>query len=132
MSLNSNEIFSRLLTLFKTEKMNELSILLGYKESWGASTRKRGGIPFEACVIAAEKFDVSMDYLLFNKNINQKNIDINELKLSLTEGLFAALQTDMIILNKDVKISHVTETITSEILDVCNINSESLKLKKAQ
>lgn len=132
MSLNSNEIFSRLLELYETKKMNELSILLGYKESWGAATRKRSGIPFDACVIAAEKFNISMDYLLFNKNDNQNKIDINELKLSLTEGVFAALQTDMITLNKDIKISQVTETITSEILDVCNLNSESLPLKKAQ
>lgn len=132
MSLNSNEIFSRLLMLFKTEKMNELSVFLGYKESWGAATRKRGSIPFEACVIAADKFNVSMDYLIYGIDHKLEKVDINKLKLSVTEGVFAAIQTDMITLNKDVKISQVTEVITSEIKDVCNINVESQQLKKAQ
>ena len=132
MSLNSNEIFSRLLVLFGTNKMNELSLLLGYKESWGAATRKRGGIPFEACVIGAERFNVTMDSLLFDKEIDHKAIDINELKLSVTEGIFSAIQTDMITLNKDVKISHVTDLITSELKEVCNINDEKKQLKKAQ
>lgn len=132
MSLNSNEIFSRLLLLFKTKKMNELSILLGYKESWGAATRKRGGIPFEACVIASEKFNVSMDSLLFDTKADRKEIDINELKLSVTEGIFSAIQTELITLNKDVKISHITEVITSEIKEVCNIIDENKQLKKVQ
>lgn len=131
MLLNSNEIFSRLLVLFRTKKMNELSILLGYKESWGAATRKRGGIPFEACVIASKKFDVSMDYLLFDESIGNNEIDINELKLSVTEGVFSAIQTDMITLNKDVKISHVTDVITSEIKESLDIKNEK-QPKKAQ
>ena len=131
MSLNSNEIFSRLLELFQTEKMNELSILLGYKESWGAATRKRAGIPFDACVMASEKMNVSMDYLLFGTSIDDNEIDINELKLSVTEGVFAAIHTDMIILNKDVKISQVTEIITSEIALTCNVKHDQ-QLKKVQ
>ena len=55
---------------------------------------------------------------------------INDLKISVTEGIFAAIQTDMITLNKDVKISHVTEVITSEIKEVCNIKDEIQQLKK--
>ena len=128
MSLNSNEIFSRLLELFKTKKMNELSILLGYKESWGAATRKRSGIPFDACVITAEKFGVSMDYLLYGKESN--SIDINELKTSITEGIFAMMQSDMIVLNKDVKISTMANIITSEIVENCEIKT-SEKVRKA-
>ena len=128
MSLNSNEIFSRLLELFETNKVNELSILLGYKDSWGASTRKRGGIPFEACVIASLKFDVSMDYILFGKE--KSSIDINELKISITEGIFAAMQSDMIVLSKDVKISTMANMITSEIVENCDIKAKE-EVKKA-
>ncbi|KGJ86856.1 hypothetical protein [Colwellia psychrerythraea] len=128
MLLNSNEIFSRLLELFKTNKVNELSILLGYTDSWGASTKKRGGIPFEACVIASIKFDVSMDYILFGKE--KSSIDINVLKMSITEGIFAAMQSDMITLSKDVKISTMANMITSEIVENCDIKTSD-EIKKA-
>lgn len=33
---------------------------------------------------------------------------------------------------KDVKISHVSDVITSEIIEVCNVNDESQQLKKVQ
>jgi hypothetical protein len=128
MPLNSNEIFSRLLELYKTNKVNELSVLLGYTDSWGASTKKRGGIPYEACVIASLKFDVSMDYILFGKENN--SIDINELKTSITEGIFAMMQSDMIELSKDVKISTMTNIITSEIVENCDIKTNE-KTRKA-
>ncbi|XPF94278.1 helix-turn-helix domain-containing protein [Colwellia sp. RE-S-Sl-9] len=132
MLLNSKDIFDRLLGLYKTKKLNELSILLGFKKNWGSSVKNRGSIPFEACIKACEEFDVSMDYLIFGIEDDSKKIDINELKISVTEGIFAAIQTDMITLNKDVKISHITEIITSEIKEICKINDENQKLDKAQ
>jgi hypothetical protein len=132
MTLNSNEIFERLLTLYETKKLNELSIKLGFKKNWGSSVKNRGSIPFEACTKACEEFNVSMDYLIYGIEDKIEKTDINELKLSVTEGIFSAIQTDMITLNKDVKISHVTDVITSEIKDVCNVNDVSKQLKKAQ
>lgn len=131
MSLNSNEIFERLLLLYKTKKMNELSVMLGFKKNWGSSIKNRGSIPFEACVKASKEFNVSMDYLIFGIEDSNK-IDINDLKISVTEGVFAVIQTNMITLNKDVKISHITEVITSEITEACNINAENQQLKKAE
>lgn len=128
MSLISNDIFNRLLELYNTRKMNELSEMLGYKHNWGAATRKRSGIPFEACVIASLKFNVSMDYILFGKE--NSSIDINELKTSITEGIFAMMQSDMIVLSKDVKISTMTNIITSEIVENCDIKT-SEKVNKA-
>jgi len=120
----SKEIFLRLMEVYKTDKMNELSVLMGYKESWGASTRKRDGIPFEACVKAAQTFNISLDYLIFGKENTSEIINENELRISVTEGIFAAIQTDMISLGKDVKISRVAEIITSEIKEGCNISDD--------
>jgi len=132
MTLNSNDIFERLLNLYETKKLNELSIKLGFKKNWGSSVKNRGSIPFEACTKACEEFNVSMDYLIYGIEEELEKTDINKLKLSVTEGVFAAIQTNMITLNKDVKISHVTEIITSEIKEVCNINDENQQLDKAQ
>lgn len=128
MPLNSNDIFERLLNLYETKKLNELSIKLGFKKNWGSSVKNRGSIPFEACAKAHDEFNVSMDYLLYGKESN--SIDINELKTSITEGIFAAMQSDMITLSKDVKISTMANMITSEIIENCDIKT-SEKVKEA-
>jgi hypothetical protein len=108
--------------------LKELSNTYGYSDNWATLTRKREGIPTEACAITAEKFGVSMDYLLLGKENN--SIDINLLKTSITEGIFAAIQSDMIVLSKDVKISTMTNVITSEIVENCNIKTNE-EVKKA-
>jgi hypothetical protein len=128
MVMISKDIFLRLMELNNVKTLKELSNKFGYTDNWATTTRKREGIPFEACARTAIEKNLSMDFLLFGKSVNNNEIDINELKVSVTEGVFSAIQTDMIILNKDVKISQVTETITSEILDVCNIKDEVRKL----
>lgn len=117
MLLNSNDIFSRLLELYETQKMNELSTLLGYKESWGAATRKRGGIPYEACVNAAEKFNVSMDFLLFGNDEEELSLgkNVNKLKQSITDGVFKAIQKGVITPAEEVSISEITQTILNEM-----------------
>ena len=130
MNLNSKEIFNRLLKLYKTDKMNELSVLLGFKENWGASTRKRNGIPFEACAKAAFEKNISMDYLVFGINNPDNMIYLNELRTSVTEGLFTLIQLDMLVPGKDVKISTMADAITSEITTNCDIETTS-KDKKA-
>lgn len=125
MSLNSNDIFSRLLKLYNTTKMNELSEMLGYKQNWGAATRTRNGIPFEACVVASVKYKVSLDYLIFGKE-NQK-IEITELKLAIGEGVFSAIQHEIIKLDKQSRMSDVTDRIANEIIDNFNIDTSDKK-----
>jgi hypothetical protein len=131
MNMISKDIFMRLMEVNKINSLKQLSNEYGFTDNWATTTRKREGIPFEICAKTAIKYNVSMDYLIFGIE-NSNKVDINELKLSVTEGVFAAIQADMIVLNKDVKISHVTETITSEIKEACNINDENQKLNKAQ
>lgn len=126
----SKDIFMRLMEVNNITSLKKLSNEYGFTDNWATTTRKRGGIPFEICAKTSIKHNISMDYLIFGIDENSSKIDINDLKISVTEGIFAAIQTDMITLNKDVKISQVTEVITSEIKDVCNINDENLKLRK--
>ncbi|MEW6995974.1 hypothetical protein AADZ84_17200 [Colwelliaceae bacterium MEBiC 14330] len=115
MELISNDIFLRLMKENKAKTLKELSNIYGYSDNWATLTKKRDGIPFEACAITAKKFNLSMDYLLFGKENN--SIDINELKTSITEGIFSAVQCDMIELKKDVKISTIANLITSELVE---------------
>lgn len=129
MPLNSNDIFSRLLKLYEVEKMNELSEALGFKKNWAASTRNRGGIPFDACVIASEKFDVTMDYLLFGSEVNQSIEEkVNKLRKSVTDGIFWAIQTGAITPGKDISISYITEVIMDELRYVYQYNNDEAKL----
>ena len=129
MNMISKDIFMRLMEVNKINSLKKLSNEYGFTDNWATTTRKREGIPFEICAKTAEKFNVSMDYLLYGID-DSKKIDINELKISITEGIFAAIQTDMITLNKDVKISHITDVITSDIKEVCNISVENPQLKQ--
>lgn len=132
MNMISKDIFLRLMEVNKIDSLKKLSNEYGFTDNWATTTRKREGIPFEICAKTAMKYNVSMDYLIFGIEDKSEKLDINELKISITEGVFSAIQTDMITLNKDVKISHVTEVITSEIKEVCNINDENQKLDEAQ
>lgn len=132
MNMISKDIFMRLMEVNKIDSLKKLSNEYGFTDNWATTTRKREGIPFEICAKTAMKYNISMDYLIFGIEDKSEKIDINELKLSVTEGVFSAIQTEMISLNKDVKISHVTEIITSEIKEVCNINDENQKLDEAQ
>ena len=53
---------------------------------------------------------------------------MDELKLSVTESVFKAIQTNMIELQEDVRISDVIEGITSDIERDCKI--ENIKQQK--
>ena len=125
MLLNSKEIFFRLMELYKITKMNEFSVHIGYKESWGAATRKREGIPYDACVKASIEHGVSMDYLLFGTTSEEKNVDANDLKVAVTEGIFTLIQLKMMEPAEGVKISTMATAITDEIITSCDIENKA-------
>jgi hypothetical protein len=128
----SKDIFSRLLITTEIKTLTGLSKELGYTENWGTTTRKRGGIPYEACSKVSELHNISMDYLLYGIDNERKEINTDEVRIAVTEGIFSAIQSNLITISKDVKISHVSDVITSEIIEVCNVNDESQQLKKVQ
>ena len=125
MQLNSKEIFSRLLKVFGTDKMNYLSRELGYKESWAATTRTRGGIPLEACVIATQKFNVTMDYLLLGtgeeyEGYEEFDNDITVLKQSINDVLNRSEKFGILTINDDWRTSAITDQIIDEMRRVFN------------
>lgn len=125
MSLNVEEIFLRLKRLYNVEKLSELSEKLGYKYNWATTTKNRNKVPWEACAKAAQELNVTTDYIFFGENGTNKKASEENIRIAVTEGIFAAIQTNMITLNKDVKITQLTEIITSEIKQTCDINSNS-------
>jgi hypothetical protein len=62
----------------------------GYKDNWATTTKKREGIPYEACVLVSRKFNVTMDYLLFGVDILEDNLDSKLINAVFT-GVFCLL-----------------------------------------
>ena len=123
------EIFERILITCKIKNLKDLSIHFGYKENWASSTRSRKTIPWDICLKIAIKYNLSLDYLVFGVASNVKRIDIEELKTPINEGVFNAIQAELIELNEGVKISNLVKTITSEISEHYDIQ-EINKIKK--
>jgi len=115
MDYNVAEIFDRILITCKIKNLKELSIHFGYKENWASSTRTRKTIPWDICLKIAIEYNLSIDYLVFGKGSNENKVDIDELKTPINEGIFNAIQADLIELKEGVKISNIVKSITSEI-----------------
>lgn len=129
MRMISKDIFSRLMDITGINTLTGLSKELGYTENWGTTTRKRGGIPFDACAQISEKHNVSMDFLLYGIDNERKELDVNDLKVAVTEGLFTLIQLKLMEPAEGVKISTMATAITDEIITSCDIN-EKIKPKK--
>ena len=117
MNCNVDDIFKRILSACNLKNLKEISLFFGYKENWASNTRTRNVIPWEICLKVAIEHDLSMDYLIFGSVSTSNSLDVNELKLSITEGLFYTIQTDLIKLNDGIKISTITNAITNEIIE---------------
>ncbi len=124
MRMISKDIFSRLMTTTGINTLTGLSKDLGYTENWGTTTRKRGGIPFEACAQISEKHNVSMDFLLYGIDNERKELDVNDLKVAVTEGLFTLIQMKLMEPAEGVKISTMATAITDEIITSCDIEKK--------
>ena len=130
MRMISKDIFSRLMTTTGINTLTGLSKDLGYTENWGTTTRKRGGIPFEACAQISEKHNISMDFLLYGIDNERKELDVNDLKVAVTEGLFTLIQLKLMEPAEGVKISTMATAITDEIITSCDIDKK-IEPKKA-
>ena len=128
MNTDVNEIFERLLKIKNFNTLKDLSIEYGYQKNWGSNSRLKGTIPWDLCLKIAIEYKLRLDYLIFGKESETIKIRMDELKLSVTESVFKAIQTNMIELQEDVRISDVIEGITSDIERDCKI--EKIKQQK--
>ena len=128
MEIDITEIFERLLNVCKIKTLKDLSIKYEYQDHWATNTRRRGAIPWDLCLKVAIEYKLSLDYLIFGKESDTIKVNMDELKLSVTESVFKAIQTNMIELQEDVRISDVIEGITSDIERDCKI--EKIKQQK--
>lgn len=130
MNVDTTEIFKRLLNVCNIKTLKDFSLHFGYKENWASNCRIKNTIPWDVCLKVAIEKKLSIDYFIFGDGKDSNKIDINELKLSVAEGLFTLIQLDMIKPEKDVKISVLADAITSEITK-SELIETSNEIKKA-
>jgi len=130
MSLNSEAVFSRLMLVTGAKTLSALSEALGYKYNWATTSKKREVIPYDACHLTAIKYDVSMDYLLYGTDKESNKIDFNSMRIAIAEGVFSAVQLEMIMLKKGVKVSTIANVITNELIDYCKIENSQTENSK--
>jgi len=93
--IDVNAVLARLSELYDVSQLKELSLILGHTQSWAANTKKRGAIPYDACVKAAEEFNVSIDFLLYGK---EKNIlPTDQIQIPFYEVSAAAGSGDLVL-----------------------------------
>jgi len=126
--IDITKIFERLLNVCKIKTLKDLSKKYEYQDHWATNTRRRGTIPWDLCLKVALEYRLSIDYLIFGKETDTIKINMDELKLSVTESVFKSIQTNMIELQEDVRISDVIEGITSDIEKV--FHNEKIKEQK--
>jgi len=85
----------RLSELYGVSQMKELSLLLGHNQSWAAATKKRGGIPYDACVKAVKEFNVSLDFLVYGEE--KTTLPSDHLEIPFYEVSAAAGSGDLVL-----------------------------------
>jgi len=88
-------VLTRLSELYGVSQLKELSLKLGHTQSWAANTKKRGGVPYDACVKAAEEFNISMDFLLYGKEKN--TLPTDQIQIPFYEVSAAAGSGDLVL-----------------------------------
>ena len=84
-----NGVLTRLSELYGVNQLKELSLALGYDKSWATNTKRRGGIPYDACAKAVEEFKVSFDFLIYGdekSNLPTDQIQIPFYEISASAG----------------------------------------------
>ncbi|WP_159821471.1 helix-turn-helix domain-containing protein [Colwellia sp. 20A7] len=111
MTMISKDIFLRLMDTCNVKTLKELSNKYGYKDNWATTTRKREGIPFDICVQVAEENNVTMDYLLFGKENDDAQKNLEQLRDSITDSIYELIDSGAITKNEKIGLSFITEKI---------------------
>jgi len=109
--INSMETFEQqlesLYTKTKSSKINELCLALNVSQSTIRTWKSRGKIPASAFRKA--------EFSTYQEKTGQSGVSKEELKNTLMEGLFTAIQIRAITLPEDVKISLIADILIKEI-----------------
>ena len=112
--IDVNAVLSRLSELYGVNQLKELSLMLGHTQSWAANTKKRGAVPFDACIKASEEFNVSLDFLVYGKEKN--TLPSDQIQVPFYE-VSAAAGSGALVLSEEVRslVSFDTSFLRNEL-----------------
>ncbi len=119
---DAKNIIERLKLIANSKTNTDLAEKLNTNESTIRSWARRGNVPLEKCLLASKEFNASVEWILTGEGsqaTNQVtgNVSIDEIKNSLMEGLFTAIQVRAITLADDAKIGLVADILIKEITE---------------
>ncbi|TQF71132.1 bacteriophage CI repressor [Pseudoalteromonas luteoviolacea] len=117
---NASEVFEKLKDLYGCSTLKEICETFGKNKAWAGQMIKNNSVPFPQCVQACEDHNVSMDWLLFNKE--GQSVDKAELLSLIQEGLYES--KDLAIL-EDLTLEQLKATsalVLKQIENIINLN----------
>jgi predicted transcriptional regulator len=111
-------VMDRMKLVTKSNSNAELARNLGISPSTIGTWVSRQSFPYERCVQISIKHNVSLDWLVTGKEIIQKaqsTLTKDELKNSLMEGLFTAIQVRAMTAESGVKIGDIANILMTEL-----------------
>ncbi|WP_185843573.1 helix-turn-helix domain-containing protein [Pseudoalteromonas luteoviolacea] len=120
MEPNASEVFEKLKDLYGCSTLKEICETFGKNKAWAGQMIKNNSVPFPQCVQACEDHNVSMDWLLFNKE--GQSVDKAELLSLIQEGLYES--KDLAIL-EDLTLEQLKATsalVLKQIENIINLN----------
>ncbi|KZN58730.1 hypothetical protein N473_04660 [Pseudoalteromonas luteoviolacea CPMOR-1] len=94
MEPNASEVFEKLKDLYGCSTLKEICETFGKNKAWAGQMIKNNSVPYPQCVQACKDHNVSMDWLLFNKE--GQSVDKAELLNLIQEGLFESKELDIL------------------------------------
>ncbi|EAS1877712.1 bacteriophage CI repressor [Salmonella enterica] len=86
-----NAVLARLMEVFKVNNDTELAKALGVNRQTLASWRRRESVPYSLCIIIAEQYGVSLDWLLSGregvKGLSRPSCDCNSCLQSIIDEI---------------------------------------------
>ncbi|MDK1285950.1 helix-turn-helix domain-containing protein [Pseudoalteromonas umbrosa] len=116
MEPNASEVFEKLKDLYGCSTLKEICETFGKNKAWAGQMIKNNSVPYPQCVQACEDHNVSMDWLLFNKE--GQSVDKAELLNLIQEGIFESKELAIL---EDLTLEQLKATSALVLKQIENI-----------
>lgn len=113
---NASEVFEKLKDLYGCSTLKEICETFGKNKAWAGQMIKNNSVPYPQCVQACEDHNVSMDWLLFNKE--GQSVDKAELLNLIQEGIFESKELAIL---EDLTLEQLKATSALVLKQIENI-----------
>lgn len=116
----AQDIVDRMKKATKSTTNTSLAKILNVGGSTIRTWIVRNSVPLEKCMVISEQFNTPIEWILKGENEKEStkvdaNISTEELRSSLMEGLFTAIQVRAITVQDGVKIGDIADILMTEL-----------------